>query len=66
MVGDLICYGVVLGGTGILPVLDVLGGTSLSAAKGVVHNQATPFAALRDVPPSPSLYPTRPLYSTTS
>jgi hypothetical protein len=27
------------------------GGTSLSAAKGVVFSPTTPFAALRDVPP---------------
>ena len=31
--------------------VDLLGGTSLSAAKGVVDGQTTPFAALRDVPP---------------
>jgi len=29
-----------------------LGGTSLSVAKGVVSSPATPFATLRDVPPS--------------
>jgi len=28
------------------------GGTSLSAAKGVVSPLTTPFAALRDVPPN--------------
>ena len=32
--------------------LSNLGGTSLSVAKGVVNDQTTPFATLRDVPPS--------------
>lgn len=35
------------------------GGTSLSAAKGVVRGQSTPFAALRDVPPERGGHPNR-------
>jgi hypothetical protein len=37
--------------------LSGLGGTSLSAAKGVVEGRTTPFAALRDVPPNASIPP---------